>query len=74
MTATTAVLSVLWICYPRLRPLYVLIALAVAIGLIGSNFHFLGDCIAGAFLGSSIGWMTVVLFDRAPSSPITPRK
>jgi len=74
MTATTTVLSVLWICYPRFRPLYVLIALAVATGLVGSNFHFLGDCIAGAFLGSSVGWMTVLLFDRATSSPMAPRK
>jgi membrane-associated phospholipid phosphatase len=60
-TATLAVVSVLWICYPRWRPLYVVIALAVAIGLIGSNFHFLGDVIAGAFLGATIGWMTVLL-------------
>ena len=65
-TATLAVLSVLWLCYPRLRPAYVLIAFGVAVGLIGSNFHFLGDVVAGAFLGSTVGWMTLLLYDRAP--------
>ena len=64
-TATLAVVSVLWICYPRLRPLYAFAVLAVAVGLIGSNFHFLGDVIAGGFLGTTIGWMTVELFADA---------
>ena len=65
MTATCALLSVLWIRYPRLKPLYVLAALAVAVGLVGANFHFLSDVIAGAFVGASTGWMTVMLFNRA---------
>lgn len=64
MTATCALISVLWICYPRLKPVYVLAVLAVAFGLIGANFHFLSDVIAGSFLGVSIGWMTVVLWAR----------
>ena len=71
MTATLAVLSVLWLCYPRFRPLYALVALAVMVGLVGSNFHFLGDTIAGAFLGVTVGWMTLALYDRAPRHPLT---
>lgn len=67
MAAAMAVLSVLWIYYPRLRPGCVAIALFVALGLVGSNFHFLGDVLAGAFLGASIGWMTVSLFDQYPN-------
>ncbi len=62
--ATCAVLSVLWICYPRLRVLYALVGLAVVVGLIGADFHFLSDVIAGGFVGTSTGWMTVVLFNR----------
>jgi membrane-associated phospholipid phosphatase len=73
-TATFAVLSVLWICYPRLRVLYVLAAFAVIAGLVGANFHFLGDTIAGAFLGSTIGWITVNLLNRMSSAPVAPRK
>jgi membrane-associated phospholipid phosphatase len=38
---------------------------AVVIGLIGANFHFLSDCIAGAFLGASTGWIVVMLWERA---------
>jgi membrane-associated phospholipid phosphatase len=70
MTATCALISVLWICYPRFRLLYALAVLAVAVGLIGADFHFLSDVIAGGFIGASTGWLTVVLFDRlAPVKP-----
>ena len=70
MTATCAVISVLWICYPRFKPLYALAVLAVAVGLIGADFHFLSDVIAGSFVGTTVGWMAVVLFDRlAPLAP-----
>jgi membrane-associated phospholipid phosphatase len=72
-TATLAVLSVLWVCYPRFRAVYALIAVAVAVGLVGSNYHFLGDTIAGAFLGATVGWMSVLLYDRAPEMPLLPR-
>lgn len=72
MTATLAVISVAWICYPRLRPLYAAVVLAVALGLVGGNFHFLGDVIAGAFLGTTVGWMTLVLFEREPTRPLIP--
>ncbi len=64
MTATCAVLAVLWLCYPRLRPAYALAALAVAVGLIGADFHFFSDVIAGAFVGASVGWMMVALAER----------
>ena len=36
---------------------------AVAVGLIGANFHFLSDVIAGAYLGTLIGCLIVVLWD-----------
>lgn len=70
MTATCAAISALWICYPRLKPYYALIVLAVAVGLIGADFHFLSDVIAGFFVGVSTGWMAVALLDRvAPERP-----
>jgi membrane-associated phospholipid phosphatase len=62
--AICAVMSVLWICYPRYRVLYGICIGAVAIGLVGADFHFLGDVFAGAFLGLSTGWLTVVLWER----------
>jgi membrane-associated phospholipid phosphatase len=64
-TMICAVASVLWICYPKFRTIYVLMVAAVAIGLIGADYHFLSDVIAGGFLGISVGWMTVSFWERA---------
>jgi len=62
-TAICAVMSVLWICYPRYRIAYALCIAAVAVGLIGADFHFLSDVIAGVYLGTLSGWLIVVLWD-----------
>ena len=59
----------LWICYPRWRVAYALVVALVPIGLIGSNFHFLGDIIAGGFLGASIAIVAVGLAGLAPARP-----
>src|SRR5665647_1291423 len=59
---TCAVISVLWIFYPKLRAIYLFVVFAVVIGLIGANYHFLSDIIAGAFVGVSTGWMTTALW------------
>ena len=67
VAAICAVASVLWIYYPRLRPIYLIVTLAVLIGLVGTNFHFLSDTIAGAFVGASTGLMVAMLFARRPS-------
>jgi membrane-associated phospholipid phosphatase len=60
--AICAVLSVPWVLYPKLRPLYALVVLVVAVGLLGADYHFLSDVIAGGFAGTSTGWMTVALW------------
>jgi membrane-associated phospholipid phosphatase len=62
-TMICTVMTVLWICYPRFRPVYALCMAAVAVGLVGANFHFLSDVIAGAFLGISAGWLGVALWE-----------
>jgi membrane-associated phospholipid phosphatase len=54
-----AAMTVLWICYPRLRPLYAVVVAVTVTGLIGANFHFLGDIIAGGFLGASVALAAV---------------
>jgi membrane-associated phospholipid phosphatase len=71
-TAVVAVVSVLWICYPRFRMLYALFVAVVVIGLIGADFHFLSDCIAGAFLGASPGWIVVTLWESGGRVPVLP--
>jgi len=67
VAAICAVASVLWIYYPRLRFIYLIVTLAVLIGLVGTNFHFLSDTIAGAFIGASTGLMVAMLFARRAS-------
>jgi membrane-associated phospholipid phosphatase len=67
-TAVCAAMSVLWICYPKWRPLYALVVAAVVIGLIGADFHFLSDIIAGAFIGASTGWIAVLMWEAGGPS------
>jgi membrane-associated phospholipid phosphatase len=68
--ATCAVLSVLWFCYPRYRWLYGFCALAIALALVGADYHFLSDVIAGGFVGWSTGWMGVVMWRGSCWPPI----
>jgi membrane-associated phospholipid phosphatase len=69
--ASCAILSVFWICYPRFRGGYALAIALVGIGLVGADFHFLGDVIAGGFLGTLIGWLTVAIWE-AGARPVIP--
>jgi membrane-associated phospholipid phosphatase len=55
MARTVAFFAVFWIAYPTFRWLYVLASLAVAVGLIGMNYHFVGDVTGGAFVGGIVG-------------------
>ena len=73
MTAMCAVASVLWIYYPKFRALYALVVAAVAIGLLGADYHFLSDIIAGSFLGSVTGWLAVTLQEQAASKLNEPK-
>lgn len=64
MTAICAIASVLWIYYPRLRSIYLIVGVAAVVGLVGANFHFLSDTVAGAFVGASTGLMITTQFAR----------
>lgn len=43
--------TMLWLLYPRFKVVYVLIVLASLIGILGMNYHFLGDIIGGGLIG-----------------------
>jgi len=63
-----AVVTALWFYYPRFSPIYVLLILAISVGLIGANYHFLSDIVAGGFLGATIATLCAKLFARQLST------
>jgi membrane-associated phospholipid phosphatase len=67
---TVAIVAVVWVAYPRLRWLCVLATAAVVVGLIGNNYHFVGDTVAGGFLGAILGAYVARFFGlaRPPTS------
>jgi hypothetical protein len=71
MMVVCAVVSVLWFCYQKFRPLYVLCALVTAALLVVTNFHFVSDIISGTFLGVSIGWITVMMWRGGVETSVT---
>ena len=69
--AVCSAMSVLWLCYRRWRVLCAVTVLLVVIGLIGSDFHFLSDVVAGAFVGASTGWLAVLMWQAGGPRYIT---
>jgi len=47
----SAVICALWPLYPRLRPMFVLLAIVETFLLLSLNWHFLSDVIAGVLVG-----------------------
>ena len=54
-TVAATVATLLWVFWPRLRPLGVALVLTSAAGLIGADYHFVGDIVGGAYLGIVVG-------------------
>lgn len=73
MTEICVLMSILWLCYPKFRAPYFICVVAVAVGLVGANYHFLSDVIAGGFLGVSIGWVAVALWDAGGPARVSSR-
>lgn len=53
-TVALAAMSAVWIGLPRWRWLAVLVSVAVVAGLLAMDYHFVGDCVAGAWLGVTV--------------------
>jgi membrane-associated phospholipid phosphatase len=60
-TVITAPMAVLWQRARRWRWLWAVPVFAVAIGLFGADYHFVGDIIAGAYLGAACAAGAVAL-------------
>jgi membrane-associated phospholipid phosphatase len=60
--ATFAVISILWLSRPQWRWLYAVVGGLVCVAMVGLNYHYAGDVIAGAMLGSVTGVYAARLF------------
>jgi membrane-associated phospholipid phosphatase len=61
-------LTVVWVAYPRWRWLCLVWYATVIIGLVGMNYHFVGDVIGGAGLGWITGMYAAHFFGLDPST------
>jgi membrane-associated phospholipid phosphatase len=57
-----AILWAVWTLFPNLRIICAIGVVVVDIGLVAINQHFLGDVIAGSFLGVSTALFTITLW------------
>jgi membrane-associated phospholipid phosphatase len=63
--------SVFWLAMPRSRWLCVVLGMPMLVALVGMDYHFVGDVIAGSTLGAIVGTYAVALGDRKRSEAIT---
>jgi len=54
-----ALLSVIWILFPKVRPICIVAASGISAALILGEYHFFSDLIAGGFVGATVGILTV---------------
>jgi membrane-associated phospholipid phosphatase len=57
----SAPLCVLWVLAPRWRWLWGGVIAVVMVGLVGANYHFVGDVLAGLLTGMGCAWGTLRL-------------
>lgn len=75
MLVATALIALICAVYPRLRRWGNLALLALAVALMLTSYHFLGDVIAGWLLGAALAWIILVADERirpaaGPRTPI----
>ena len=56
MTVFTALMTTLLHYYPRYRRVIPALLFLLALALVGTNYHFLGDVVAGAILGAAVAF------------------
>jgi len=64
MTVFTVLAAALSRFYPHYKPLYLLLSLILAFALIATNYHFLSDVIAGAYLGVIVEVLICIILNK----------
>jgi membrane-associated phospholipid phosphatase len=64
MAVFTAFFAAIWLFYPRCRSLSISLSLVLAVALIATDYHFLSDVVAGAYLGLIATCITKVCIER----------
>jgi membrane-associated phospholipid phosphatase len=62
MTFFAAFSAAVWVFYPRYRTISIGLMLVLALALVITDYHFLSDVIAGAYLGWVTTCLTVICF------------
>ena len=62
-----AILSILWVFYPRWRWAYAGALLVLVLALVAGEWHFLSDTIAGGFVGAASGALTIKIWNAVAS-------
>ncbi|MHB8453839.1 MAG: phosphatase PAP2 family protein [Acidiferrobacterales bacterium] len=58
MTVFSALTAVFWNLYPRFRKVYLAGAVILGVALVATNYHFVSDVVAGAYLGLLVCYMS----------------
>ncbi len=70
MAVFTALAAAFWIFYPRYRRKYAGFLAVLALALMATDYHFLSDIIAGAYVGFSVHHVTAYVLSFSPKSKI----
>lgn len=62
-TVVSAPIAVLWRRLPRWRPILAIPVVLVVVGLFGADYHFIGDMVAGLYLGVACGVGALALLE-----------
>jgi membrane-associated phospholipid phosphatase len=64
MAVFSAFSAAIWLFYPRYRSISIGFLLILAVALVATDYHFLSDVIAGAYLGLIVTCLTRIYFEK----------
>jgi membrane-associated phospholipid phosphatase len=70
MARTVGAAAVFWVAFPKyfVRGLAIAVSMLMAVSLVGMNYHFVSDVIAGTFVGGVVGAYAAKLAHLSPGT------